>query len=346
MNKELLVRLSDADGIAADEDEVRAILHSELDPIADRSVSDNIGSIGFEFTGKAKDKIKILILAHMDEVGFIVRSISSSGLVYLACVGGVLDTAKDNQKVRVTTSNNGKYKGLLNTVRDANHQVKDMYVDFGFDCEDEVRAAGIEEGNMVCFDTDCCVLEEQDKVMGKALDDRVGCYCICELAKMLKQGCNNDVVVAGTSSEEVGTRGGSTMAHLVDPDLIIAVDVASHPVLDTSFKNHRKLGNGPMVVFYDKTLSPNRKLIRYVRNRFDQNGISYQNDMLKGGGTDCGSAHLENNGYLAFVLGIALRCCHGPVSFASLNDLDTCCDGLFEICNNTTKSDINEFLNF
>ena len=346
MNEELLVRLSDADGISAHEDEVRDILHLELDGKAKNVISDNIGSIGFEFLGSATNKIKLLILAHMDEVGFIVRSISPSGLVYVECIGGVTDTAKDNQQVRVTTRNNVKYKGLLNSVRDENHKVKELYVDFGFDCESEVRKSGISEGDMVCFDTKCKILEDQNKVMGKALDDRAGCYCVCELAKKLDGKCLNDVVIACTSSEEVGTRGGKTMTHLVNPDLVIAVDVASNPVSDRSFKNHRVLGCGPMVVFYDKTLSPNPRLIRYVRDLFDRCEIPYQNDMLKGGGTDCALSHQENNGYLAMVLGIALRCCHGPVSFASLEDIDACCEGLFRICNSITKKDVDGFLRF
>jgi len=321
MNEKLLKKLSEADSIASCEDEVRNILYQELKDECDEVYCDTLGSVIFHKKGKAENPIKIMFCAHMDEVGFIVRHISDIGFIYVMAVGGVLDKSKEMQMVRITTDHGDKIRGILNVTKDADGKVKDMYIDVGCETEQEVKDLGIDVGNMVCFDSMMQPLSQPHVYAGKAMDDRTGCYALIEACMKIKDN-ENDLYFVGTSSEEVGVRGAKTATHLIQPDIVFALDVANNPELVRNYTNHRRIGKGPMIVHYDKTMAPNRKLLAYVKKVAEELSIPYQPDMLSGGGTDAGNAHLEAGGRLALVLGIPLRYCHSSYSLVHGDDLD------------------------
>ena len=324
MNSELLKELSNADSVASVEDEVRSILYRELAKYSDEVFSDRLGSIIFHKKGTSPNPLKIMFCAHIDEVGFMVRHISDIGFVYLVALGSVLNKSKEMQMVRITTQDGKKVEGLLNVTKDSNGNVKEMYVDIGVDSADEVKALGIDVGDMVCFASEARQI--QDKVIaGKAMDDRTGCYVMIEAMKRIHGNVENDIYFVGTSSEEVGVRGGKTATHIIDPDIVFALDVANNPELVKNYTNHRLIGKGPMIVHYDKTLSPNKKLIK---------------------GTDAGNAHLEKGGRLALVLGIPLRYCHGSYSFVHSDDLESLTQLVNCLIDHLTYQDYQNFINF
>lgn len=322
MDFELLRHLSNADAIASNENEVRELLKHELVQYQETFQFDGLGSLMVTKKSQQKDAPTIMFAAHMDEVGFMIRYISDIGMAYLTTVGGVENRAKSMQLVRATTRNGDKIEGLLNVKKDSHGQIQQMYVDFGFDSRTELIASGLDIGNMVCFASDCRALAPSEIVAGKAMDDRAGCFALVQAMKDLVDiELAVNVVAAFTSSEEVGTRGGRLTTQIINPDIFFAIDVAKNPELDRSFMNTRKLGAGPMVEFYDKTMVPNPKLIRLVCDVADEESLSYQKDMFKGGGTDAGTAHLEHGGIPACVLGLPLRYCHDPYSLVNKNDL-------------------------
>lgn len=345
MNSELLKELSNADSIASNEDEVRNILYRELKEYSDEILFDGLGSIIFHKKGKSENPLKIMFSGHMDEVGFMVRHISDIGFIELIALGGVLDKSKEMQMVRITTSDGRKVEGLLNVTKDGDGKVKTMYVDIGVDTKDEVKALGIDVGDMVCFAS--YARQIQDKVYaGKAMDDRTGCYVITEAMKCMKEDTENDIYFVGTSSEEVGVRGGKTATHMINPDIMFAIDVANNPELVKNYTNHRLIGKGPMIVHYDKTMAPNRKLLAYVKNIANENAIPYQSDMFSGGGTDAGNAHLENGGRLALVLGVPLRYCHSSYSFVHSDDLDNMVKLVTLLANHISRQDYQNFMTY
>lgn len=321
MNYDLLSKLSNADSIASYEDEVRDILYSELKEYCDDIYCDSLGSVIFYKKGKGKNPLKLMFCAHIDEVGFLVRHISDIGFLHLIKVGGVSDKSLEMQLVRVTTNDGKKIEGIMNVKKDDKGIVNDIYVDVGCNNSQEVSELGIEIGNMVCFASQFKKLSNSNIYAGKAMDDRSGCYAIVEALKSINDS-DNDLYFVGTSSEEVGIRGGKTATALIDPDLVFAIDVANNPELVKNYTNHRILGKGPMIVHFDKTMVPNRKLLDYVKKLAKSNGIPYQSDMFSGGGTDAGNAHLELGGRLALVLGIPLRYCHGSYSLVHDEDLN------------------------
>lgn len=328
MEIELLKRLCDADGIASNEQEIRDIL---IENINGEVSFDGIGSMIVNHKGNGS---KLMFYAHMDEVGFMIRNISDIGMLHLMPVGGVKDLAKSFQKVTITKSDGSKIKGLMNCSYDDNHKVKDIYVDIGLKSTKEVIDSGVSIGDMVCFASRSEMLNK-NVLMAKALDDRVGCYILKEVDKRLKDiKHDSDVFLSFTSSEEVGTRGGKCTTDIVNPDVVFAIDVACAPDLVRSYTNQRQISKGCMIVHYDKTMIPNRKFLRYIKNVATENNIDFQCDMFSGGGTDAANAHLVNGGKLAIVLGIPLRYCHGSYSMTDLRDVE----GLIELIIHIIKS--------
>ncbi|MEG0686944.1 MAG: aminopeptidase [Clostridium sp.] len=328
MDIELLKRLCDSDAIASNEQEIRDIL---IEDINGEVTFDGIGSMIVNHKGNGP---KLMFSAHMDEVGFMVRNISDIGMLHLMTIGGVKDSAKSFQPVTVTKADGSKMTGLMNCSYSEDYKVKDIYVDLGLSSSKEVINAGVNVGDMVCFASKSEMINE-NVLMAKALDDRIGCYILKEVDKAIKNITHdNDVYLSFTSSEEVGTRGGKCCADIINPDVIFAVDVACAPDLTRNYTNQRQMSKGFMLVHYDKTMIPNKKMINYIKNIAMENNIDFQSDMFSGGGTDAAQSHLINGGKLAIVLGIPLRYCHGSYSMTDLRDVD----GLINLIINIIKS--------
>lgn len=339
MDIQLLKRLCDADGIASNEQEIRNILHENTN--AEVSF-DGIGSMIFHHKGEGP---KLLFCAHMDEVGFMVRNISDIGMLHLMTIGGVKDTAKTFQPVVITKEDGSKIKGLMNCTYDNNNKVKDVYVDIGLHSAKEVKEAGINIGDMVCFDSKSEMINE-NVIMAKALDDRVGCYILKEVDKRISgASLVNDLHIAFTSSEEVGTRGGKCVTDKIKPDVLFAIDVACAPDLVRNYTNNRQMSKGCMVVHYDKTMIPNRKFLKYIKDIATENNIDFQCDMFSGGGTDA-AAHIVDGGRLAIVLGIPLRYCHGSYSMADLRDVENLIELIIKIIETLDKEKYEEMISF
>lgn len=348
MNKDLLFDLCNADGISGDEREVRAIFTKACAPYARDVAVDKLGSVAFaartqEKTSKHPRSLRMLLMAHMDEVGFIVRSISPEGLLHLLAVGGVAKDAQVLQAAHVITADGEKFEGVLSTTSTSGGASQEALLDLGCADDSEIRARGIAEGDSVCFSTYAHCSCDQI-VRAKALDDRVGCYVLIEALRRLSSTCLNEVFVAGTVGEEVGARGAQTITRLIQPDIVIVVDVANHAAGDESYRNHRVLGAGPLLEHYDKSLSPNRLLVRECRRLLTEKNIPFQRDLMGGGGTDAGTAHLTGCGVPALVVGVPIRYCHTSQSLCHISDIESTIDAVVTLCSALTLDRVEEML--
>ncbi len=320
MDLSLLKALSEADAIASSEQEVRQILLEEADRLHKEVRFDGLGSVLIrlnESTGP-----KVMICAHMDEVGFIVRSISSEGAIDVLPVGNVRMAARQLQPVRITTREESKIPGLLDGERSGN-DVSALRVDIGARSYDEVVQAGVRPGDRVTFDTTFQVLPHQ-RVMGKAFDDRLGCYLLIALLREWHSSelpC--EVWLVASSSEEVGLRGGQTAARAVAPDVAVVLDTACWAKnFDYGAANHRQTGKGPMLVLSDKLLIAPPKLTAWVESIAAGLGIPLQLDMFSNGGTDGGAIHVCGTGIPTVVMGPATRHGHCAASIADCHDIN------------------------
>lgn len=320
MDTKLLRKLSEADAIAASEQEVRDILLAEAQRYAKEVRFDGLGSVLIRVN--RSDGPKVMMCAHMDEVGFIVRSVTKEGAIEVLPVGNVRMMARTLQPVRITTRDGRKIPGLLDG-ETKGETVENLRVDIGAACADEVLAAGIDAGDRVTFDTLFQPLPH-GRVMGKAFDDRLGCYLLVTLLRELHAiPLDCELWLVASSSEEVGLRGGQTASRVVNPDLALVLDTACWSKnFDYSSANHRQTGAGPMLVLYDKSHIAPPKLTAFVEEVALAQGIALQKDMFSNGGTDAGAIHLCGTGVPAVVLGPPTRHGHCAASIADIQDID------------------------
>lgn len=321
-NVQTLLDLCDLDALASREERVRNYIKSQLDALNIIYQFDTLGSLIAHIPATATNAPKLMFSAHMDEVGFLVRAIDQSGVLHVITLGGVKPAATKLCAVRIV-ANQGVFHGVMVNNSDATN---DALIDCGFDSYEAAVQAGIHIGDMVVFDVESHYLPQEHRVLAKALDDRVGVFSLLQLAnKLVHENTRpNDVYLTFSSSEEVGTRGGKTAAAKIEPDIFIALDVASKdaPGPNTDISNKRQLRKGPMLVMYDKTLAPSPRLLNTIEDLLTQNSIPYQEDMFAGGGTDAAQASLVGSGIFSVVLGIPLRFCHGPRSIVDLQDVE------------------------
>lgn len=319
MDVELLAALSNADAIAASEQEVRDIFLKEAAKYGKAVQFDALGSVLIRLNEHPGPKV--MICAHMDEVGFMVRSIGSNGAIDVLPIGNVRKTARMLQPVRITTREGHKISGLL----DGDASGENLRVDIGACNAQEVTDAGIAPGDRVTFASDFQRLPHQ-RIMGKAFDDRLGCYLLLTLLRELHATpLECELWLVASSSEEVGLRGGKTAAQTVQPDVAVVLDTACWGNnFDFSAANHRQIGQGPMLVLYDKSMVAPPRLAQHIADIARANDIRLQQDMFSNGGTDGGAIHLTGSGIPTIVLGPPTRHGHCAASIADLNDIAGC----------------------
>lgn len=319
MDVALLKALSEADAIAAAEQEVRQIILAEADKHGKEVLFDGLGSVLIRLNESRGPKV--MVCAHMDEVGFIVRSISGTGAIDVLPVGNVRMAARELQTVRITTHDGKKISGLLEGERQGN-EVGKLRVDIGARSAEEVENAGIAPGDRVTFATAFSALP-RNQFLGKAFDDRLGCYLLISLLRELHHTpLDAEIWLVASSSEEVGLRGGHTATRKVNPDLAIVLDTACWAKnFDYGRDNHRQTGAGPMLVLHDKSMMAPPKLAAWVDDIAAGAAIPLQHDMFSNGGTDGGAVHLSGTGVPTIVLGTPTRHGHCAASIADGNDI-------------------------
>ncbi|XEO94474.1 aminopeptidase [Latilactobacillus sakei] len=343
---ETLEKLSNADGIASCEQEVRDVIKASISEHVDDISYDGLGSLIATKQGQPGGP-KIMICAHMDEVGFIVRSISTGGLIQLMVVGGVKLNAQQFQKLRVTTQTGAKISGIVCGEYDKTAASK-LYLDVGATSAEDVAQLGIQIGDMVTYATPFESFDLTDIYAGKALDDRLGCFIMTEIAKRLAdESLESTIQYAATSSEEVGIRGAKTAVYTGNPDVVFVIDVACFPdeyVRDHT--NNRQIGKGMMLTHFDRTLAPNRQLIKMVKETAQRHQWPLQLDMFNNGGTDGGEAHKVNEGKPTVVTCLPCRYGHCAYSMIDMKDIEDCISIYVDLLKNFHQKDLQNLLTF
>lgn len=346
MDISVLERLSNADGIVSCENEVRDVLRDSLAKYCDETMYDGLGSMICVQKGTGNGP-KVVIAAHMDEVGFMVRSITDGGLVMLIVVGGVKTDGLAYQRLRLTTEDGKKLNGLVAGKYDKTAGSQ-MYFDIGAKTKQEVLDLGINVGDMLSFGTEFESTNLPDTYMGKAMDDRYGCFALVEIAKAMQNVEHaNDIYYVGTYGEEVGLRGAKTSAQMIDPDVYFTIDVATYPdQFRNDNTNNRQIGKGPMLTHFDRTMAPNKKLVSLVRNTAIKNDLPLQYDMFNSGGTDSGEAHKVNEGKATVTTCLPCRYGHCAASIVDVNDVANIAKLYTKILPQVTKETTEELYKF
>ncbi|MEW6723948.1 MAG: M42 family metallopeptidase [Bacillota bacterium] len=320
----VLKRLTEAAGVAGNEGEVRDLLRELVTPHVDEVRGDTLGNLIAVKKGK-KDGPRVMIAAHMDEVGLMIINIEKSGLLRFTKAGGIDDRVLLGKKVLVGKD---KVPGVIGAKpihlqepkeREVPIKVDNLFIDIGAkeqaDAEKKVKV-----GDYAVFATQ---YEEfgQDKIKAKALDDRVGCAVLLEV---LKDDYEIPIYGAFTVMEEIGTRGAAVAAYAISPDIGIVLEgtVCADFVADTPEGHATTSGAGPALSIMDATSIGNKVLLRHAVRLAEENGIPYQFRRATTGGNDAGRIHLNKEGVPSISVSVPCRYIHSPVSVISNSDYE------------------------
>lgn len=329
--EKLLKRLTEASGVPGFEAEVRALIRGELEGIATIE-QDRIGSIVCRKQG-TRPSPKVMLAAHMDEIGFMVKQITKEGHLRFVPLGGWWEQVMLAQRVIVKTAR-GDVPGILGakpphilTPDERNKVVdkRDMYIDIGATSREEAEQAGVRPGDPVVPVSAFTPMAGGKTYLAKAWDDRVGCALFVQaLQRLASEEHPNTVYGVGTVQEEVGLRGAKTTAYVVDPDVAIVLE--SDIAYDVPEMKQEEplvaLGKGPSLVVFDAGMIPNTRLRDLTIETAKGLGIPLQFSSLEGGRTDGSVIHLHNAGVPTIFLGVAARHIHSHTSIIHRDDYD------------------------
>ena len=330
----LLKKLMEYYGISGSEDEIRHIIVNEVEKYVDEVKVDKLGNVVAHKKGK---KPRVMLAAHMDEVGLIVKSIDEKGRIEISEVGGIEPLSIIGQRVhiKIGLKRGQRIHGVVTTPEiidgqyvDKLPRFEDLFVDTGLSKE-QITKLGIRVGTLMLLEQETKTLGNTDLIFGKAVDDRLGCYILLKLAKLMKNS-KYDTYFVFTVQEEVGLYGAKTSAYEISPDWAIAVDVIN----TDEGSGARLVGNGPCVTVKDAAFLGNRCLNSQLEHISKKHKIPVQWDVSDNGTTDALSISLAKGGVPATVVGLAVKNIHSTVGIASMKDVDNAVRLLNELLKN------------
>ncbi len=332
--KALLEKFTNAHGISGFEHDIRELLEKELEPYVDNMRRDCMGNLIAVKNGEGPS---IMLAAHMDEIGLVVRYIDDNGFLMFVGIGGWFDQTLLNQRV-ILHGKKGSIPGVIGSKpphvmkeEDKKKPVKmeNMFIDIGAKDRADAENLGIEIGTPVSIDREFVSLAN-GKVTSKAFDDRVGLVILIEVMKRLSRyKIEANIIAVGTVQEEVGLKGAKTCAFGVCPNLALALDVnvpGDHPGIAKT-DSSLELGKGPVITVVDQSgrgLLVQPQILKWLRETATVNKIPYQLGVGSGGTTDASSIHLTKEGIPTGSVNIATRYIHSPVEVLDTADIEAC----------------------
>jgi len=317
----LLSKLSNLDGASGDEGEVRKFIHERIKEYVNTIEVDPLGNLICFKKGRKKGPL-ILILAHMDEVGFMIIGKRQDGTLKFSKVGGI-----DTRVILAKTLRIGrkKIKGVIGVKpihlldeEETNKipKIEDLYIDIGAKSDKEIK--DIDIGDFAYFDTN---FEKTSTgiVKGKAFDDRIGCSLILDI---VKGKFNFPFYAVFTTQEEIGLRGARVIGNRIKPDYAIVLEGTAAGDFPSKKDIARTplLGKGPALTVIDKSMIADRDLLQRIIGIAKRESIPYQIKQAGIGGTDAGRIQISQRGVKCGVIAVPARYIHSPASLMSVND--------------------------
>ena len=324
----LLEKLSNANGISGAEGAVAKIIRDEVAPYVDEITTDRMGNL---VAIKKGDDFKIMLAAHMDEIGLMVQYIDEKGFIRFVGVGGWYNPVLVSQRV-ILHGEKGDVPGVLgmkppHVMEEADRkkpiELANLFIDVGAHSAEEVEAMGITVGTTVTIDRDYQPLAGT-VVTGKALDNRVGCAMLIGALKEMET--KHTIYAVFTVQEEVGLKGAKTAAFSLNPDVAIATDVTIPG--DSPGIERRKapvfMGEGPVVVMVSASGRghlADPRMVDWLKKTAKKHDIKIQLEVGDGGNTDASAINFERGGIPSVPVSVPARYIHSPVEVIDLKDL-------------------------
>jgi len=315
--KQLLKTLTETFGPSGYEDEVRKLILKEIKPLADEVRVDALGNliVRKKPAANSKNPKRIMLAAHMDEIGVIASHIDRKGFVRFTNVGGTFGKYTLGARVRFMNGVTGVvgYDRMENV--DTALPINKMYIDVGATKKEDCP---VKVGDFAAFDRS--YMEIGDRLVAKSMDDRSGVVVLIETLRGIKS-TPNDLYFVFTTQEEVGLRGAGVAAYGVDPEIGIAVDVTATGDTPASLKMAMELGKGPCVKFRDPGMLADPRVVDWMITTAEKSKIPYQREVLLMGTTDGKEIQISRSGVMTGALSIPCRYVHSASEMVDYNDL-------------------------
>lgn len=309
---ELLKKLALCTSPSGREDGIREIIKEEVKECFDEIYTDALGNLICHKKGNGK---KLMLCAHMDEIGFVVTYIDNAGFLRFGNVGGILAYNSINSRVVFENGTVGTIS-YENKENPSNINLSKMYIDIGATSREDAEKR-VKIGDMAVYQSQ--FYENGNRVISKALDDRAGCAILIEAVKKAEKNAN-DLFVVFTSQEEVGLRGAKVASNSVEPDMAVSVDVSNVGDTPASLELNLKLGEGPAVKMKDSSYIIHPSARRYMLDCAKNANIKFQLEASSYGGTDTGAIHLSGSGVPAGTISIPTRYIHSANEVIDIAD--------------------------
>lgn len=342
MDLNILKELTSLFGPSGHEEDVASYLINKYQELNLLTLKDSFGNVYGLKKSKKDTQRRVLLLAHMDEVGFMVNQILDNGTVKVSPLGGFNSETILSSRA-ILKKRNGEFlygcalalsPHLLGNKVNEKSSIDDMCFDFGFICKKEAEEE-ITIGDPIVLEGQFSLIGNNKRVISKALDDRMGLAMCIEAYKLLSQDLPYDLYLGGSCQEEVGHRGVKTCIDFIKPDFVIVIDCSP------SVENENgSLNKGVLLRVLDRSMVARKDLIAFQRDCLEKNNIPYQYYIGKGG-TDAGDVHLQGVPTLTYCL--CARAIHTPSSVLDIEDFQNAIIGLKYILESLKEDDIKRF---
>ncbi len=314
--KELIKKLTEVYGPSGHEERIREVIKGEIEGLVDEVRVDPLGNLIALKHGDG-DGAKVMLAAHMDEIGIIVTHVDEKGFLRFAPIGGVIPHTLLGARVIFANGVVGTFglEGRSFPDKDKPPKIEEMYLDVGATDKENVP---LQVGDAAGFQRGFADLDE--RLMAKAFDDRIGCAILIQTLRELDD-TPHEVYAVFTVQEEVGVRGAITSAYGVAPDLAIAVDITDTGDTPEAHPMAVSLGKGPAIKVKDRGMLAHPLVKNLLVDTAKELGIPYQLEVLEFGGTDAMAIQVSREGVPAGVVSIATRYAHTPSEMVDYEDV-------------------------
>jgi putative aminopeptidase FrvX len=314
----LIEKLSNASGVSGNEKEIRQTIKDEVTSLVDEVTTDSMGNL-FATKKGGDNSLKVMLSAHIDEVGLFIDQVEGSGFVRFKKIGGIDDRVLLSKKVLIGENKTPGVIGLKPVHLGGGNAVigsDDLFIDVGASAKDDKLA---KVGDTAVFATK--FEQSGDILRGKAFDDRAGCAVLIEL---LKGSYPFTIIGVFTVQEELGLRGATIAAYNVNPDFAFALEgtTAGDTPMKRDVSPSTNMGGGPAITVMDRSFISDKRLVKLLEDTAKKENIPYQFKRTITGGTDSGAIHLSRGGVPSVTVSVPVRYIHSPVGLMNINDLN------------------------
>lgn len=332
---EKMKKYCDIDGMSRYEDEVVAELKRSTEKLDLVYSRDGFGSLIMQKKNPNSGP-KVVIAAHMDEVGFIVLDITEKGFIKVKSIGGIWGNAVIGARFKLISSSGQEFFGVaghtsIHIMERSKIEkallVKDLFFDFGFRSKKEAQDLGVEIGNRIYFNNPSFLMQNQDFFASKAIDNRAGVVVIDELAhRLYNKELKSNPILVGTVQEEVGSRGAKMVAKMINADVAFAIDTGASHDTEGAIPGVQKLGAGVAIDIADGGALMDPRLVEILFRIAKERNIPIYRYVSQGGGTDAEKLQYSGYGTPTVSISVPQRYLHSTYGLISLSDIKAAVD--------------------